>query len=155
MTVALTSPITTVRTATQGPEYKTGDRTEFKSGLFVYGYNGAGAVHVKGAPAWGMSVTVPYGFGKVADIVTSVQKPIGAVVGAVPTLGYGWIFCGGFALAADEWVKGDGDCAAGEAIYAVADTFDTAAAVDDNVLCGTCMVADTPYITGYFNFFGG
>lgn len=151
MTVAFTSEPTTVRTAAQGAEYPLGTKGEWANRTYRYVKNGASAVHAKGAPGWGMATL--WNIGKVADIVTAVETPLGACP-AIPTLGFGWMFTGGGCTAADELVLGDGSIAAGEAIDSTDDTFDTVSAVDDNIICGTSIEADTPFVGGYFLFFG-
>lgn len=153
MTIAFTSEPTEVRTAAQGAEYALGTPAWFAGRMYRYVKNGAAAVHAKGAPAWAMSATVLWTIGKVANIVSAVETPLGACP-AIPTLGFGWMFCVGGCLPSDGLCLGDGSIAAGEALNATDDTFDTVSAVDDNIVCGSAIVADDPMVGGYFTFFG-
>jgi len=132
--------VTTTWTSSQTPDMAVGTRVNEGSNEYMMVKNGAAAVSVVGKPAYPMTAALAgHGIvGKNADRLNATSPALGAHVSAIPAGGYGFILTKGYF----ESLYGDAAIAAGEAIYANADIFDTAIHGTHHI-CGFAADADT------------
>ena len=141
-------PVSTTWTSTQsfgtvgGAEFAKGDILFDRLGnKYMMCENTSGTAAVAGAPAYESSA-VRGEVGKAADAL-GANVPLGAWMAATPASGFGFVMIAGF----HTNLLGDGAVAAGEPIFATADTWDTAT-IGTHHVSGKSYEADDPNFSG-------